>query len=68
MMTLFDDEQVLKAYAKDIDDNAVHREAREIAGIMLKNGKIKTEEIPIFFKKLTLEDAKELEAEVLHLV
>lgn len=63
MMTLFDDEQVLKAYTEDIKSG----EAREIAGIMLKNGKIKTEEIPIFFKKLTLEDAKELEAEVLHL-
>ena len=62
-MTLFDDEQVLKAYTEDIKSG----EAREIAGIMLKNGKIKTEEIPIFFKKLTLEDAKELEAEVLHL-
>ena len=63
MMTLFDDEQVLKAYTEDIKSG----EAREIAGIMLKNGKIKAEEIPIFFKKLTLEDAKELEAEVLHL-
>ena len=29
MMTLFDDEQVLEAYSKDIDDNATHKEARE---------------------------------------
>ncbi len=48
MMTLFDDEQVLEAYAKDIDDNATHREARENARIMLKNGRISVEEIPDF--------------------
>ena len=67
MMTLFDDEQVLEAYAKDIDDNATHREARENARIMLKNGRITVEEIPSFFPKLSLEDAKELEAEVMQL-
>ncbi|MCI8707677.1 MAG: hypothetical protein HFH44_13355 [Lachnospiraceae bacterium] len=67
MMTLFDDEQILEAYAKDIDDNATHREARENARIMLKNRRITVEEIPNFFPKLTLEDAKELEAEVMQL-
>ena len=67
MMTLFDDEQILKAYAKDIDDNATHREARENARIMLKNGRITVEEIPSFFPKLTLADAKDLEAEVMQL-
>ena len=67
MMTLFDDEQVLEAYAKDIDNYATHREARENARIMLKNGRITVEEIPVFFPKLTLEDAKELEAEVMQL-
>jgi len=68
MMTLFDDEQVLEAYAKDIDDNATHREAIENARIMLKNRRITVEEIPSFFPKLSLEDAKELEAEVMQLV
>lgn len=67
MMTLFDDEQVLEAYAKDIDDNATRREARENARMMLKNGRITAEEIPVFFPKLSLKDAKELEAEVMHL-
>ncbi len=32
------------------------------ARIMLKNGRITVEEIPSFFQKITLEDAKELEA------
>ncbi len=67
MMTLFDDEQVLEAYAKDIDNHATHREARENARTMLKNGRITVEEIPDFFPKLTLEDAKELEAEIMQL-
>ena len=39
MMTLFDDEQILEAYAKDIDDNATHREARETAKRMIKRVK-----------------------------
>lgn len=29
MMTLFDDEQILEAYAKDIEDNTTHREAKK---------------------------------------
>ena len=37
MMTLFDDEQILEAYAEDIKNS----EARENARIMLKNGRIK---------------------------
>lgn len=34
---------------------------------MLKNGRITVEEIPSFFPKLTLEDAKEIEAEIMQL-
>ncbi len=44
MMTLFDDEQVLEAYAEDIKSD----EARENAMTMLKNGRITVEEIPSF--------------------
>ena len=64
MMALFDDDVVLEAYAEDIRNS----EAKENARIMLKNGRITVEEIPSFFPKLTLEDAKELEAEVMQLV
>lgn len=63
MMTLFDDAQVLEAYAEDIKNS----EARENARMMLKNGRITVEEIPRFFPKLTLEDAKELESEIMQL-
>ena len=68
MMTLFDDDVVLEAYAKDIADRTAYSEAKDNARIMLKNGRITVEEIPRFFPKLTLEDAKELEAEVMQLV
>jgi len=63
MMTLFDDEQIFKAYAKDIEEKT----AREYAMTMQKNGRVSAEEIPSFFPSLTLEDAKELEAEIMQL-
>ena len=63
MMSLFDEEQIMKSFIKSerVD------EARENARIMLKNGRISVEEIPSFFPKLTLEDAKEIEAEIMQL-
>ncbi len=67
MMTLFDDEQVLEAYAKDIDDNATHREARETAKRMIKKGKMTLEEIADYVPSLSFEELRELEAEVMQL-
>ncbi len=63
MMSLFDEEQIMKSFIR----SERHDEARENAMIMLKNGRIKVEEIPSFFPKLTLEDAMELEAEIMQL-
>lgn len=37
MMTLFDDEQILKAYTKDIEDNVAHKEARETKRFFVRN-------------------------------
>ena len=67
MMTLFDDEQVLEAYTKDIDDNATHREARETAKRMIKKGKMTLEEIADYVPSLSFDELRELEAEVIHL-
>ena len=67
MMTLFDDDYILEAYAKEREDNAIQKEARENAMIMLKNKRISVEEIPEFFPKLTLEDAQELGTKVMQL-
>ncbi len=63
MMALFDDEQVLKAYAEDIKNS----EARETAERMIKKGKMSLEEIVDYVPSLSLEELKELEAEVMQL-
>ncbi len=64
MMTLFDDEQILKAYAKDIEENT----ARETAERMIKMGKLSLEEIADCVPTLTMEELRELEAEIMQLV
>lgn len=63
MVTLFDDEQILKAYTKDIEDNM----ERKIAIKMIKKGKLSLEEIAEYVPSLSMEELKELEVEVLQL-
>ena len=63
MMTLFDDEQVLEAYAKDIKNS----EARETAERMIRKGKMSLEEIADYVPSLSFDELKELEAEVMQL-
>ena len=68
MMTLFDEEEIMKTYLEAYAEDIKSDEARQTAKIMLKNRRIQVEEIPVFFPKLTLEDAKELEAEITQMV
>ena len=72
MMTLFDEEEIMKnyleAYAKDIDDNVTHREARETAERMIKMGKLSLDEIAICVPSLSMDELKELEAEIMQMV
>ena len=63
MMSLFDDEQIMRTYAKDIEKET----ARKKAKLMLGNGRITIEEMPVFFPEFTEEEAKEIEAEVMQL-
>lgn len=63
MMTLFDDEQVLEAYAEDIKNS----EARETAERMIKMGKLSLEEISLCVPSLSLDELRKLEAEVMQL-
>ncbi len=63
MMTLFDDEQVLEAYAEDIKNS----EARETAERMIKKGKMSLEEIADYVPSLSLDILKEIKAEVMQL-
>ena len=67
MMTLFDDEQILKAYTKDIEDNATIKTERKTAIKMIKKGKMSLEEIAEYVPSLSIDELKELEAEVLQL-
>ena len=67
MMTLFDDEQILKAYTKDIEDNTIIKTERKTAMKMIKKGKMSLEEIAEYVPSLSMEELKELEAEVFQL-
>ena len=64
MMSLFDDEQIMKTYEKDLKRETL----MEKASLMLKKGKISIDEIPEYFPELLEDDIKELEAEVTQFV
>ena len=67
MMTLFDDEQILKAYTKDIEDTATQKMAKNTAIQMIKDGEMSLEKIAHYVPSLSMEELRELEAEVLEL-
>lgn len=64
MMSLFDDEQIMRSFIK----SERHDVAKEKALLMLQNGKITVDEISQFFPELIDSDIKELEAEIMQLV
>ncbi len=67
MMTLFDDEYVLEAYAKEREDNATLREARETAERLIKKGKMSLEDIADCVPVLSFDELKKLEIEIMQL-
>ena len=67
MMTLFDDEQILKAYAKDIEDNKERETERKMAERMIRKGKMTLEEIVDYVPSLSIDELKELEAEIMQM-
>ena len=60
MMSLFDDEQIMRTYAKDIKRETLMENAKH----MLKMGKLTVEEIPVCYPDLTKDDAKEIEGNI----
>ena len=68
MMTLFDDEQILKAYTKDIENNTAKKTARKAAERMIKKGKMTLEEIAEYVPVLSIEELKRIEADIMQLV
>ncbi|MCM1223421.1 MAG: hypothetical protein NC548_54130, partial [Lachnospiraceae bacterium] len=76
MMSLYDEEEVMRSYikseryeaAQEAAQEAEHKKAKEKASLMLKNGKITVEEMPVFFSELSSEEISEIEADVMQLV
>ena len=61
MMSLFDDEQIMKSFIR----SERHDEARETAERMIKMGKLSLDEIALYVPSLSLDELKELETEVM---
>ncbi len=67
MMSLFDDEQIMRTYEKDIKRETERETERKTAERMIKMGKLSLEEIGLCVPALSLDKLKELEAEVMQL-
>ena len=63
MMSLFDEEQIMKSFIR----SERHDADRETAERMIRKGKMSLEEIADYVPSLSLEELKELEAEVMQL-
>jgi hypothetical protein len=72
MMNLFDEEQIMKTYARDLqkqaEKKATKKTAKETARRMIEKGKMSLEEIKEYVPDLTMEELREIEAEVMELV
>ena len=63
MMSLFDDEQIMRTYAKDMERETTKRNVIT----MIEKGRIKVEEVSAFFPELTSDDVEEIERAVMQL-
>ncbi|MCM1296800.1 MAG: hypothetical protein NC311_14780, partial [Muribaculaceae bacterium] len=63
MMSLFDDEQIMRTYARDIEKET----ERKTAERLIKKGKMTLEEIADCVSLLSFDELKEMEAEVMQL-
>jgi hypothetical protein len=80
MMSLFDEEQILKTYLKDVKREMAEEIAeeiaeeterattREMAERMIRKGKMSLDEIADYVPNLTMEELKALEAEIMQTV
>jgi len=65
MMSLFDDEQIMRTYLKDAENTATYRADRATAERLIKMGKLSLEEIGLCVPSLSLDELKELETGVM---
>lgn len=68
MMSLFDDEQIMKSFIRSERHEAAQETARETAKRMIKMGKLSLDEIALCVPSLSLDELRELEAEIMQLV
>lgn len=71
MMSLFNDEQIMKTYWKDMEntltDKITHDKDRETAERMIKDGELSLEKIARYIPSLSMDELKELEAKIMQL-
>lgn len=67
MMSLFDNEQIMKTYWKDMENTLARKKDRETAERMIRKGKMTLEEIADYIPELSFDELKEIEAEVMQL-
>ncbi len=67
MMSLFDEEQIMKSYIKSERYEAAQDKVKEKAILMLQKGKISIDEIQIFFPELSEEEIEEVKDEAMQL-
>ncbi len=67
MMSLFDEEQIMKSFIKSERYEAAQDKVKEKAILMLQKGKISIDEIQTFFPELSDEEIEEVKGEVMQL-
>jgi adenylate kinase len=67
MMSLFDEEQIMKIYAKDLQKEVVRETARETAKRIIIKGRMSLEEVAEYVPSLSMDELREIESEVMEL-
>ena len=67
MMSLFDEEQIMKSFIRSERHEAAQDKVKEKAILMLQKGKISVDEIQTFFPELSVEEIEEVKGEVMQL-
>ena len=63
MMSLFNEEEILKSFI----ESEINDEARETAERMINDGELSLEKIARYIPSLSMDELKELEAEIMQL-
>ncbi len=68
MMSLFDDEQIMKTYWKDMENTLAYKKDKETAERLIKMRKLSLEEISLCVPSLSFDELRKLKAEIMQLV